>query len=92
MNLLSLYIAAFLMAAVGITCALLFVVWSIPPWRQRLGGQHVPLEGLNKMEATSLTGWSAVLGIVLISSGIATCAVVGLYGCVSVLNALGVTS
>ncbi len=86
MNTLILFSTAALMALVGVFCAALCVVWSIPSWRYRLGRPPVPPQ-LTQHEAQGLTGWSGHVGGVLISIGIAMCALVSLYGCYSVLAA-----
>lgn len=88
MNSLILYTTAALMAFVGVVCAVLCVAWSIPSWRRRLAKPPVASQVLGRAETGELTGWAARVGIVLVSTGIAACAVVGGYGCYSVLSAL----
>ncbi len=86
---MNLYIAAVLMAVVVSACALLCVVWSIRSWRRRLQGPAVTNQVLGGPSAKGLSGWQGRIGSVLISIGIAICAVVAWYGCYCVLAALG---
>ena len=86
MNSLILYTTAALMAFVGVVCAVLCVVWSIPSWRRRLARPQV----LVGPQTRGLTGWPARVGSALVSTGIAACALVGWYGCYCVLAALRV--
>ena len=88
MNPLVLYTTAALMALVGVFCGMLFVAWSIPSWRRRLAGAQI----LARSESGGLTGWPARVGSVLVSVGIAACAVAGCYGCYCALAALSVGS
>ncbi len=85
--LIVLYTTAALMAVVGVACTALCLAWSIPAWRRRLARRGVAPE-VRGAETGGLTGWPARVGSGLISIGIASCAVVGWYGCYCVLAAL----
>jgi len=86
-SLIVLYTTAALMAVVAVACTALCLAWSVPSWRRRLARCGVAIEVWG-VEPGGLTGWPARVGSGLISIGIATCAVVGWYGCFSVLAAL----
>ena len=85
--LIVLYTTGAMMAVVAVACTALCLAWSIPAWRRRLGRRGVALE-VRGTETGGLTGWPARVGSGLVSIGIASCAVVGWYGCFSVLAAL----
>ncbi len=92
MNSLSVvYTTAALMAVVAAACTALCLAWSIPSWRRRLSGLGVATE-VQSPNTGGLTGWPARVGSGLVSIGIAACAMVGWYGCYSVLAALSVAS
>lgn len=91
-SLIVLYATAALMAFVGAVCAVLCVAWSIPSWRRRLARNAVVPKALGCPVAGGLTGWPARVGSALVSTGIASCAVVGWYGCYCVLASLIVGS
>jgi hypothetical protein len=86
-SLVILYTTAALMAVVALACTVLCLVWTIPAWRRRLGRRGVVAEGQVAV-AGGLTGWPAFVANFLVSIGIGACAVVGWYGCLSVLSAL----
>jgi hypothetical protein len=88
MNAFILYATAALMAFVGAVCAVLCVAWSILSWRRRLARNTVVPNVLGRPEAGGLTGWPARVGTALVSTGIASCAAVGWYGCYCVLASL----
>jgi hypothetical protein len=88
LNSLILYTTAAMMALVGVICTVLCVVWSVPSWRQRLARHPVVPQDLGRPETGRLSGWPARVGSALVSTGIAACAVVALYGCYCVLAAL----
>jgi len=93
-SLIVLYTTAALMAVVAVACTALCLAWSVPAWRRRLARRGVAIEVRSAEPGKltgwpgGLTGWTARVGSGLISIGIATCAVVGWYGCFSVLAAL----
>ena len=86
-SLIVLYTTAALMAVVAVDCTALCLAWSVPAWRRRLARREVAIEVQNG-ETGGLSGWTARVGSGLSSIGIATCALVGWYGCFSVLAAL----
>lgn len=86
-SLIIVYATAALMAVVAVACTVLCVAWSVPAWRRRLDRPGVALEVLDS-ETGGLTGWPARVGIGLVTIGIASCAVIGWYGCFTVLSAL----
>jgi len=86
-SLIVLYTTAALMAVVAVACTALCLAWSVPAWRRRLARRGVAIE-VQSGDTGGLSGWTARVGSGLISIGIATCAVVGWYGCFSVLAAL----
>jgi hypothetical protein len=86
-SLVILYTTAALMAVVALACTVLCLAWSIPAWRSRLARSRAVAAGQGA-EAGGLTGWPASVANGLVSIGIGACAVVGWYGCVSVLTTL----
>lgn len=88
MSPLILYTTAALMAIVGFFCTWLCVCWSIPSWRMRLAVSPSIPQVLGIQQTHSLTGWPVRVGSVLISAGIAACALTCGYGCCCVLVAV----
>jgi hypothetical protein len=74
------YTTAALMALLAVACTALCLAWSIPAWRRRLALSGATPE-VRGTKTGGLSGWPARIGSVLISVGIAACAVVGWYGC-----------
>ena len=87
MNTHVLYATAALMAFVGLACTALCFAWSIPSWRRRLA-KPVVESRVSGHPSGELTDWPAQVGSILVSIGIAACAVVAWYGCCCVLTAL----
>lgn len=88
MNLLILYTAALLMALVGVACALLCVVWSIPSWRRRLANPNVAIQMPGHPKTQGLTGWPAFVGSLSVSVGIGISAAVALYGSYLIVSSM----
>ena len=80
-----LYTTAALMALVATACTALCIVWSVPTWRQRLAPA---VNNANVPSTGGLRGWPASIGSVLISAGIAACALLAWYGVYCVLAAV----
>lgn len=80
-----LYTTALLMALVAIACTALCLAWSIPSWRQRLAPSEADV---GRPRGWVLTGWPARVGDVLVSAGIAACALLAWYGVACILAAM----
>jgi len=73
------------MSLVAAACTALCLVWSIPAWRRWLKPTG---EDIRQPSAAGLSGWPATIGSVLISVGIAGCAMLAWYGVYCTLTAV----
>lgn len=77
-----LFATAALMALVAVACSVLWLVWTVPAWRGRLGAPAAA------PRADALRGWAAGVGSALVSVGIAASALLAWYGVYATLTAL----
>jgi hypothetical protein len=80
-----LYTTAALMALVATACTALCLVWSVPAWRHWLGPADADVR---RPKAGELSGWPAQIGSVLVSAGIAACALLAWYGVSCIIAAV----
>ena len=80
-----LYTTAALMALVATACTALCLVWSVPAWRHWLAPAGADVR---RPKSGELSGWPAQIGSVLVSAGIAACALLAWYGVYSILAAI----
>ena len=83
------FITAMLMVIVAVFCSVLWLAWTIPPWRHRLAASRSesPCRAGERI-AAPLTGWRCRAGEAIISAGIAACAAISWYGSWTLLTGL----